>query len=61
MGRLSPPDEACDWDVSTKDRSCVAAGKRVWMRVSKRVFVGEFCGVGRRTGERHVGQTGCAA
>jgi hypothetical protein len=62
MGVFIPPsndeEEACRSRVSQFARSAAAEGNRVWINVPMRIFVGVFCGVGRRTGDRHVGQTG---
>jgi len=42
IGVLIPEDLECLSDVSEAARSAAAAGKRVWMSLSRRILVGEF-------------------
>ena len=57
-GVSNPEEEECRSDVSEAARSAAAAENTVRIKVSIRILVGVFCGVGRRTGDRHVGHTG---
>ena len=59
IGVSVPEEEECRSDVSEAARSATASGNTVRIKVSMRRFVGVFCGVGRSTGDRHVGHTGC--
>lgn len=61
MGVSTTPleEQECRSAVSSQEaRSAAAVGKTVRISVSMRVLVGVLEGVGRRTGDRQVGQTG---